>query len=188
MNRLSQGGGGVKHTLIRCHMRGSIRIRIPGGIIGLTYMYGSKGLLGTRLSQGKGLRELSSYYILHRWTKMASSRLIFYVNGILWTSVLKWCMKTRRDLKKLTLVRERNQSVLKELKELDASTSESKIDQMLPSELIFSHKNVVISKEAVSVLKKKKTVLQQQKRQRLSKACGQQDYHASRNCPSKLST
>ena len=33
--------------------------------------------------KGKGLHELPSYYILSRWTKIAASKSIFDVNGVL---------------------------------------------------------------------------------------------------------
>jgi len=104
---------------------------------------------------------------------------------------------TRRDLKKLILVRKRIQNVLKELKELDGGTSESKISGLEP--FIGSSAPVRIdilppkdchTKASGKHLKggKEKYMEQQQKRQRHCETCGQQDYHDSRNCVSKLSS
>ncbi|KAJ8419939.1 hypothetical protein Cgig2_014443 [Carnegiea gigantea] len=100
-------------------------------------------------------------------TKMASSKLIFDVNDILlygcsqmeqdgklisnnWLEFLDCMQIVGRDPKKLALVGKRIQYVLKELKELNGGVCKSKI--MLPSELILSHQNNVISKEAVKIL------------------------------------
>ena len=39
--------------------------------------------------KGKALRELPSYYIVNRWTKMAASKPVFDVNGTLLGGALK---------------------------------------------------------------------------------------------------
>uniref|UniRef100_A0A7C9D5U2 SWIM-type domain-containing protein n=1 Tax=Opuntia streptacantha TaxID=393608 RepID=A0A7C9D5U2_OPUST len=97
--------------------------------------------------KGKGLRKMPNYYILNRWTKTASSKSIFDVNGILleacsqllhedmlilhnWLEFLNCMRIAGRDPKKLGLVRKRIQNVLKELKELDGGTSKSKISEL----------------------------------------------------------
>ena len=99
-----------------------------------------------------------------------------------------------RDPEKLTFVGKRIQNVLKELKELDGDASESKIRELESFIGSSARERIDIlppkqchTKGSGKRLKggKEKSMEQQQKRQRLCKACGQQGYHDSRNCPSK---
>jgi len=164
--------------------------------------------------KGKGLREMPSYYILNRWTKKASSKPIFDVNVILlegcsqvmhedrlishnWLEFLDCMQIAGRDPKKLTLVGKRIQNVLKELKGLDGGASESKISELESFIGLSALERIDIlppkqchTKGSDKCLKggKEKSMEQQQKRQRLCKAYGQQDYHDSCNCPSKLAS
>ena len=66
---------------------------------------------------------------------------------------------TRRDPKQLTVVGKRIQNAVKELKELDGGKWVSwnyLLDQVLLSELIFSHQNITTPKEAGDVLNEEK--------------------------------
>ena len=111
---------------------------------------------------------------------MVASKLIFNVNGILlemcsqmenedrlisnnWFAFLDCMQLAGRDPEKLNRVRKRIQNVLKELKELNAGTSESKISELesfiassAPEQVDILHLNIVIPKEAVSILKEGK--------------------------------
>ncbi|KAJ8427408.1 hypothetical protein Cgig2_030702 [Carnegiea gigantea] len=59
-----------------------------------------------------------------------------------------------KDPEKLTIVGKRIQNVLKQLKELDGVTSESKM--IFLSKLIFYHQNIATPKEAGNILKEEK--------------------------------
>jgi len=71
-------------------------------------------------------------------TKMSASKPIFYVHGIHedklisrnWLDFLDCIQVARRDPEKLTLVSKGIQNVLKEVKELSGSTSESRISEL----------------------------------------------------------
>ncbi|KAJ8425540.1 hypothetical protein Cgig2_033138 [Carnegiea gigantea] len=160
-------------------------------------------------TNGKGLSELPSYYILNRWTKMASSKPIFNVNSTLLEGCSQMMHKDKLisnnwvefleciDPDKLTLVGKIIQNVVKELKEFDGGTSESKISEFesfigssVPERIDILPPKQCHTKGSGKCLKggKEKSMEQQQKRQRLCKACGQQSYHDSRNYPSKLSS
>ena len=164
--------------------------------------------------KGKGLSELPSFYILHRWTKMASSKPIFNVNSTLlegrsqmmhkdklisnnWVEFLECMRLAGSDPDKLTLLGKRMQNIVKELKELDGGTSDRKISEFesfigssVPERIDILPPNQCHTKGSGKRLKggKEKSMEQQQKRQRLCKTCGQQSYHDGRNCPSKLSS
>ena len=164
--------------------------------------------------KGKGLRELPSYYILNRWTTMAASKPIFDANGVLlercsqmehedrlisnnWLDFLDCMQLAGRDPEKLSLVTKRIENVLKELKELDGGVSESKISELesfigssAPEQIDILRPKYCHTKGSGKRIKggKEIAIEQQQKRMRLCKACGQQGYHDSRNCPSKLSS
>jgi len=153
--------------------------------------------------KGEGLREMPSYYILNRWIKTASSKPIFDVNGIVlegcsqvmhedrlilhnWLEFLDCMQIVGRDPEKLTLVGKRIENVLKELKELDGGISESKISELESFIGSSALERIDIlppkhchTKGRGKRLKggKEKSIEQQQKRQRLCKACGQQGYH-----------
>ena len=145
---------------------------------------------------------------------MAASKPIFDVNGVLLKKCSQMehedrsisnncldfldCMQlARRDPEKLSLATKRIQNVLKELKGLDGGISESKISKLES----FIRSN---APEKIDVLPpkychtegsskringgKEIAMEQQKKRMRHCKACGQQGYHDSRNCPLKLSS
>jgi len=84
---------------------------------------------------------------LNQWTKMSASNQFFYVHGTIlegcsqleyedklisrnWLDFLDCMQVTGRDPKKHTLVSKGIQNVLKEVKELSGSTSESKINEL----------------------------------------------------------
>ena len=144
---------------------------------------------------------------------MASSEPIFDVNGILlegcsqmmhgdklisnnWLEFLDCMRIAGRDSEKLTLVGKRIQNVVKELKELDGDISESKISELESFTGSSALERIDIlppkhchTKGSGKRLKggKEKSMEQQQKRQKLCRTSGQQSYHDSCNCPSKLS-
>jgi len=83
------------------------------------------------------------------------------------------------------------------LKELDSGISESKISELESFIGSSALERIDIlppkyyrTKGSGKRLKggKEKSMEQQQKKQRLCKTCGQQSYHDSCNCPSKLSS
>ena len=145
---------------------------------------------------------------------MASSKPIFNVNHTLlegcsqmmhkdklisnnWVEFLECMRIAGRDPDKLTLVGKRIQNVVKELKELDGGTSESKISELesfigssVPERIDILRLKQCHTKGSDKRLKggKEKPIEEQQIIQRLCKACGQQGYHDSRNCPSKFSS
>ena len=97
--------------------------------------------------KGKTLRELPTYYILNRWTKMAASKPIFNIDGTLleahfqmeheeklilrnWLDFLDCMQAAEKDSEKLTIVSKGIQNVLKDLKDLGGITSESKISEL----------------------------------------------------------
>ena len=103
---------------------------------------------------------------------------------------------TGRDSEKLTLVSKGIYSILKELKESNGGTSESKISKLesfigssAPEHIDILPPKKCNTKGSGKRLKggKEQAMEQQQKRLRLCRGCGQQAYHDSRNCPSKLS-
>ncbi|KAJ8450472.1 hypothetical protein Cgig2_002157 [Carnegiea gigantea] len=117
--------------------------------------------------------------------------------GKAWLDFLDCMQVARRDLEKLTLVSKKIQNILKEVKELCGSTSESKISELESFIGSNAHEQIDIlppkqcnTKGSGKQLKggKEKSMEQQAKRLRLCKTCGQQAYHDSRNCPSKSSS
>ncbi|KAJ8437837.1 hypothetical protein Cgig2_000391 [Carnegiea gigantea] len=156
-----------------------------------------------KLSFKKSKEDVQKY----RWTKMASSKPIFNVNRTLlegcsqmmhkdklisnnWVEFLECMRIARRDPDKLTLVGKRIQNVVKELKELDGGTSEriisaleSFVGSSVPERIDILPPKQCHTKGSGKRLKggKEKSIEQQQKRQRLCKACGQQCYHDSRS-------
>ena len=145
---------------------------------------------------------------------MAASKLTFDVNEVLlegcsqlahedklisnnWLEFLDCMQIAERDSKKLTLVGKRIQNVVKELKKLDGGTSESKMSELesfigssAPERIYILPPKHCHIKGSGKRLKggKEKAMEHQQKRKRLCKACGEQSYHDSRNCPSKPSS
>ncbi|KAJ8446532.1 hypothetical protein Cgig2_027494 [Carnegiea gigantea] len=105
--------------------------------------------------------------------------------------------KEGSDPDKLTLLGKRIQNIVKELKELDGGTSDSKISEFesfigssVPERIDILPPKQCHTKGSGKRLKggKEKSMEQHQKKQRLCKACGQHSYHNSRNCPAKLSS
>ena len=163
--------------------------------------------------KGKALRGLPNHYIVNRWTKMAASKPVFDVDGTLlegrsqieqedrlisknWLDFLSCMQMAGRDLEKLTVISEGIHSVIKEMKELNGSASESKMSELesfigssAPEQIDILPPKQCNTKGSGKRIKggKEKAMEQQSKRLRLCKACGQQAYHDSRNCPSKLS-
>jgi len=163
--------------------------------------------------KGKALHELPSYYIVNRWTKMAASKPNFDVDGTLlegrsqieqedklisgnWSDFLGYMQMAGRDPKNLTIVSKGIHNVMKEIKELNGSTSESKMSELesfiglnAPEQIDILPPKQCNTKGSGKRIKggKEKAMEQQGKRLRLCKACGQQAYHDSRNRPTKLS-
>ncbi|KAJ8434787.1 hypothetical protein Cgig2_033737 [Carnegiea gigantea] len=163
--------------------------------------------------KGKTLRELPTYYIVNRWTKMAASKPIFNVDGTPlegrsqiehenmlisrnWLEFLDCMQVAGRDPEKLIIVSKGIQNVLKEVKDFGGGTSESKISELesfigssAPEQIDILPPRQCNTKGSGKRLKsgKEKAMEQQAKMLRLCKACGQQAYHDSRNCPTKLS-
>ena len=101
-----------------------------------------------------------------------------------------------RDPKKLTVISKRIHSVLKEMKDWNGSASESKLSELesfigssSPNQIDIFPPKQCNTKGSGQRIKggKEKAMYQQSKSLRLCKACGQQAYHDSRNCPTKLS-
>ena len=102
-----------------------------------------------------------------------------------------------RDSEKLSLVSKAIHRVLKEMKELNGGTSESKMSELesfigssAPDQIDILPPKQCNTKGSGKRIKggKEKALEQQGKRLRSCKACGQQAYHDSRNCPTKLSS
>ena len=101
-----------------------------------------------------------------------------------------------RDLEMLSLALRGISNVTKQLMELKGSTSENKV-QELESFIGSSapeHVEILPPKQSNTkgsgkrIKGGKENAMEQQKRKRLCKACGEQVYHDSRNCPSKFSS
>ncbi|KAJ8430583.1 hypothetical protein Cgig2_001010 [Carnegiea gigantea] len=95
----------------------------------------------------------------------------------------------RKRSQKLSLVAKRIQNVVKELKEIDGDTSESKISELesfirlsAPEQIDIIPPKYCHTKRSSKRIKGGKEIAmeQQQKRMRLCKACGQEGYHDSR--------
>jgi len=101
-----------------------------------------------------------------------------------------------RDPEKLTIVSKGIHSVMKEMKALNGSASEAKmselesfIDSSVPKQIDILPPKQCNTKGGGKRITdgKVKAMEHQSKRLRLYKACGQQAYHDSCNCPTKLS-
>ena len=145
---------------------------------------------------------------------MAGSKPIFYVNGIIlegrsqiehddklisrnWLDFLDCMQVAGRDPEKLTLISKGIKNVFREVKELNGGTSESKMSELesfigssAPDQVDILPPKQCTTKGSGKRIKdgKEKSIEQQGKRLRLCKACEQQAYHDSRNCPTKLSS
>jgi len=161
----------------------------------------------------KPLCELPSHYIVNRWTKMAAYNPVFYVDSTLlegrsqiehedrlisknWLDFLGCMQMAGRDIEKLTVISKGIHSVIKEMKELNGSASESKMSELesfigssAPEQIDILPPKQCNTKGSGKRIKggKEKAMDQQSKRLRLCKACGQQAYDDSRNCPAKFS-
>ena len=144
---------------------------------------------------------------------MAASKPFFDVGGTLlegcsqieqedklisrnWLEFLDCMQMAGRDSEKLSLVSKAIHRVLKEMKELNGGTSESKMSELesfigssAPDQIDILPPKQCNTKGSDKRIKggKEKAMEQQGKRLRLCKACGQQAYYDSRNCPTKLS-
>ena len=96
--------------------------------------------------KGKVLRELPSYYVLNRWTKLAANKPVFSMDG----TVLEGCSRTHedklisdtwlefmdcmeiagRDPQKLTIALKEIREISKELKYSSGNTSGGKVSQL----------------------------------------------------------
>jgi len=100
-----------------------------------------------------------------------------------------------RDSEKLTVISKGIHKVIKEMKELNGSASESKMSELesficlsAPEQIDILPSKQCNTKGIGKRIKggKEKAMDQKSKRLRLCKACGQQAYHDRRNCPTKL--
>jgi len=162
--------------------------------------------------KGEVLRELPSYYVLNRRTKQTVKKSIFSADG----TVLEGCSQTQhedklisdtllefmdcmeitgRDPQKLMIALKGIQEISKELKDSSGNTSDGKVSQVEYFIGSIAPKKIEILSPKQSSTKgsgkrikggKEQAIEQQQKRKRLCKSCGEQVYHASRNCPKKL--
>jgi len=156
---------------------------------------------------------LPSHYIVNRWTKMAAYKPIFDVDGTLlkgrsqieqeerlisrnWLDFLGCMQMTGRDSEKLTVISKGIHSVMKEMKDSNGSASENKLSELesfisssAPKQIDILLPKQCNTKGSGKRIKggKEKEMDQQSRKLRLCKACGQQTYHDSRNCPTKLS-
>ncbi|XP_058773776.1 protein FAR1-RELATED SEQUENCE 5-like [Vicia villosa] len=163
--------------------------------------------------RGKGLNEIPNKYILNRWTKMATNKSVFNVDGKdleglsetknerqliseVWDH-LYMCMHMVGQCKeKLLPITNGFANIKKQLSEFEDDSLPTKTNE-LESFIGFDlSKEVKIHPPQISKTKgsgkrikggKEKAIEQQQKRSRLCKACGQYASHDTRNCPSKSS-
>lgn len=114
-----------------------------------------------------------------------------------WLEFLNCMQAAGRDVEKLTLISTWIRNVLNEVKELDGSTSASKVNELesfigssAPDQIEILPPKQSHTKGSDKRIKgeKEKAMEQQGKRLRLCKGCGEQAYHDSRNCPTKLSS
>ncbi|KAJ8453240.1 hypothetical protein Cgig2_008124 [Carnegiea gigantea] len=141
----------------------------------------------------EGVQKYKYFVCSKQGFRRASTKLI----SRNWLDFLVCMQVAGRDLEKLTLVSKRIQNILKVVKELCGSTSESKISELesfmgssAPEQIDILPPKQCNTKGSGKRLKggKEKSMEQQAKQLRLCKACGQQAYHDSRNCPSKSSS
>jgi len=101
-----------------------------------------------------------------------------------------------RDPEKLTIISKGIHSVMKEMKELNGSASETKMSELesfigssAPEQIDILPPKQCNTKGSGKRIKggKEKAMEQQGKRLRLCEICGQQAHHDSRNYPTKLS-
>jgi len=113
-----------------------------------------------------------------------------------WLDFLSCMQMAARDPEKLTIVSKGIHSVMKDMKALSGSASESKMSELesfigssVPEQIDILPPKQCNTKGSGKRIKggKEKAMEHQSKRLRLCKACGQQAYHDSRNCPTKRS-
>jgi len=159
------------------------------------------------------LHELPNYYILNRWTKMASTRPIFDVEGNVLEGCLQmnnedklisenWmeflmCMEAAgRDPEILILTLKGISNVRKQALEFKGGTSESKIQELesfigssAPEQVqIFPPKQSNTKGGGKRIKGGKEEAIEKQKKKRVCHACGEEGNHDRRNCPSRVST
>jgi len=112
-----------------------------------------------------------------------------------WLGFLGCMQMAGKGPEKLTVISKGIHSAMKEMKELNGNASESKMSELesfigstAPEQIDILPPKQCNTKGSGKRIKggKEKAMEQQGKRLRLCKACGQQAYHDSHNCPTKL--
>jgi len=160
----------------------------------------------------KGLRELPSYYVLNRWTKLAASKPTFSVDATIlegcsqiqhedklisdtWLEFMDCMEIAGRNPEKVMVALKGIRQISKELKESNGSPRASKASKLesflgstAPEKIEILPPKQSNTKGSGKRIKggKEQAIEEQQKRKRLCKTCGEQVYHDSRNCPNKL--
>ncbi|KAJ1435398.1 Zinc finger, PMZ-type [Sesbania bispinosa] len=163
--------------------------------------------------KGKGLNEIPSNYTVQRWTKLATSKPIFDVDGNVmegsseltsesqliadaWNHLFTCMHKVVQCKENFLLVINGVVNIEKQLTEFKENSIQSKEKEVepfigcnLPIDVEIHPPQLSKTKGSGKRIKggKEKAIEQQQKRTRLCRTCGQHAYHDSRNCPKKSS-